>query len=68
MDPRRPSYTAVADAMVANGTVSPAAPIITGLDSRTAAAALLYGRWIERRARHLVGIVAGERHEARALC
>jgi len=49
---KKSSYSAVADAMVAKGTVIPAAPIVTGLDSRTAAAALLYGRWIERRGRH----------------
>jgi hypothetical protein len=51
---KKSSYSAVADAAVANRTVSPAPPVITGLNTRTAAAALLYGRWIERRARHLV--------------
>lgn len=50
---RRRTYTAVADAAMGNGTTSPAPPTIEGLDSRCAAAALLYGRWIERRARHL---------------
>ncbi len=49
------SYSAVADAAVANATVSPALPVVTGLGSREAAAALLYGRWIERRARHAAG-------------
>lgn len=52
---RRRTYTAVADAAMGNGTTSPAPPTIEGLDSRSAAAALLYGRWIERRARLAVG-------------
>lgn len=48
---RRRAYTAVADAVVANGTTSAFPPAVEGLDSRCAAAALLYGRWIERRTR-----------------
>jgi hypothetical protein len=52
---KKSSYDAVADAAMANGTVSPALPVVTGLGSREAAAALLYGRWIERRARHAAG-------------
>lgn len=48
---KKSSYSAIADAAVTNGTTSSALSIVTGLDSRTAAAALLYGRWIERRAR-----------------
>lgn len=52
---KKSSYVAVADAVLTNGTVSPALPVVTGLGSREAAAALLYGRWIERRARHAVG-------------
>jgi hypothetical protein len=46
------TYTAVADARLPNGTFSRASPIVKGLHSRQAAAALLYGRWIERRGRH----------------
>jgi hypothetical protein len=64
---RRRTYAAIADAAMANGTFSPAAPTIKGLESRHAAAALLYGRWIERRARRLVVVdAAGTRPGARA--
>lgn len=48
---KKSSYSAIADAAVTNGTTSSALPVVTRLDSRNAAAALLYGRWIERRAR-----------------
>ena len=59
---KKSSYSAVADAVVTNGTVSPALPVVTGLGSREAAAALLYGRWIERRARHAAGAGRTRRH------
>lgn len=49
---RRRTYTAVADGAMTSGTTSAAPPTVEGLNSRSAAAALLYGRWIERRATH----------------
>jgi hypothetical protein len=48
------TYTAVANAAMANGTVSLSLPIVEDVDSRSIAKALLYGRWIERRARRYV--------------